>query len=50
MRLCATNRLVTEALMSLPPGVSSAGLHCELFHASVNSSVYSRVGEIGAAS
>src|SRR5688572_10017780 len=34
--------------MSLPPGVSVAGSHRELFQASVNSSVYSRVAEIGA--
>src|SRR4249919_3496290 len=34
--------------MSLPVGCSSVGSHLELFHASVNASVYSRVGEIGA--
>src|SRR5688500_16849420 len=34
--------------MSLPPGTRLAGLHRELFHASVNSSRYSRVGETGA--
>src|SRR5688572_16355156 len=34
--------------MSLPPGVSWAGSHWELFQASVNSWVYSRVGETGA--
>ena len=34
--------------MSLPPGRSCAGSHLELFQASVNSAVYSRVGETGA--
>src|SRR4051794_11365376 len=34
--------------MSLPPGCSWVGSQPELFHASVNSVVYSRVGEIGA--
>ena len=34
--------------MSLPPGVSWAGSQRELFQASVNSVVYSRVGETGA--
>src|SRR5690348_16940849 len=33
--------------MSLPPGVIWAGSHLELFHASVNTSKYSRVGETG---
>ena len=48
MRLCETNRFVTDAKMSFPPGWSSAGSHLVLFHASVNSSKYSRVGETGA--
>ena len=34
--------------MSLPPGTSSATSHRLLFHASVNSVVYSRVGDTGA--
>ena len=34
MRLCATNRLVTEASMSLPPGTSWAGSHSLLFQLS----------------
>ena len=42
------NRLVTDALMSLPPGVSWAGSHRLLFQASVNRSVYWPVGETGA--
>src|SRR5690349_10924392 len=36
--------------MSLPPGTRLVGSHSELFHASVNGVVYSRVGEIGACS
>ena len=34
--------------MSLPPGTSWVGSHLELFQASVNFVVYSRVGETGA--
>ena len=48
MRLWPVNRLVTTALMSLPPGTRLLGSHLVSFQTSVNAVVYSRVGEYGA--